>query len=433
MQGATTTAPVSVPVTSRMADDRAPSGDECVEKSSWRYNSTDKQWLLQAADAVFGLPSMSPDIWTEEPEGERRPLILVALAEAIQHEAKLRNEAREQQQEVDDPLLLSKTIIHQKWKKNFDMVRLLLAHGASLDKPSEAGVFPLEYSIKKHSMQATTLLLSASQCYTNDHQWLFPLPHELTPLHLASADNDLSLASLLLNGQPDGLSTINARCRKCSSTAVAFTYLPEAPSGLLPERAVRVQLPLCRNCLVNARDAHGCTSAFYSGSRRMLRLLLDSGTNLDARCRSGDTLLHALVYNAFRNVDPPATSLWDASKKLEEPRYAAPITCNCTECSGIRGSSAAALCRIGLLLERIQLRASNNGDTVLKNSTEVQAFVNRHNKAGWTALHIAAARGYSDVCRVLLELGADASLRTMKRKLTPKDLALLRNHHETAR
>ncbi|CDJ49639.1 hypothetical protein, conserved [Eimeria brunetti] len=401
-------------------------------------------WLLQAAEMVFAAPSVSPDVLTEEPVGERRPFLLAALAEAVEQEAAVYEGAREMEGETIDPISEGQKKLQQMLNEAFDLVRLLISRGASLAVPSEKGVFPLEYAIKKHSLRAAALLLAAPQSSTKKYNGRFPLPDCLTPLHVASAANNLPLASLLLQQDAAALLPASTRCQSClSSAAVAVACSPPAPVGLQPPPSVPVTLPLCRLCLVKSRDQRNCTAAFYSGSCSMLRLLLDSGAPLDSRSSAGDTLLHALVYNARRFIDPPSVCSFHGQrgeKEEAEEREGAPsrLVCRCRDCWGAEAApGASAVCRIVLLLERVAAHASANKNKNNmgggKNTKTVSEFINTRNHAGWAALHLAASRGYSDVCTVLLDYGADCSLPTKKRRLRAEKLALINKHYATSR
>lgn len=250
-------------------------------------------------------------------------------------------------------------------------------------------------------MQATALLLAAPQCCSSESQRIFPLHHGLTPLHLAAAENDIRLAALLLKEQPHDGSHQNARCLNCPRSAAGFTYSSQAHPCLPAPSAVRVQLPLCPRCLANAPDNRGRTAAFYCCSHKMLRLLLDSGARIDSLSNTGDTLLHAVVYNARRSVRPVTEYTGEAFTKSEESTEAECMSCSCAECAEDDGSGVPAICRIVLLLQRMRLASStcSNEEEYIQPS-EMQEFINKRNMAGWTALHVAASRGYSDVCRV---------------------------------
>lgn len=109
------------------------------------------QWLLQAAEIIFKPSAIPPDVLTEEPEGSRRPLILASLSWAIELEARLLQDKLYASHSSPDPAGEQKDINKQGFVTAFDLVRLLLARGASLNMPSEAGVLPLEYAVKKRS------------------------------------------------------------------------------------------------------------------------------------------------------------------------------------------------------------------------------------------------------------------------------------------
>ncbi|CDJ56527.1 hypothetical protein, conserved [Eimeria maxima] len=351
--------------------------------------------------------SVSPDIMTDEPVGERRPLLLAALAEAIESERLVKEAVKSLRANTDGSISECQESLQRTLDEAFDLVRLLLARGASLSVPSERGVFPLEYAIKKHSLRAAALLLASPQCSDKRSRASFPLPSGLTPLHVASAANNVPLATLLLKEDASTELQASAVCQSCLGTAaVSVACTPPAPEGLRPLQSVHMTLPLCRACLVKARDERGCTAAFYCGSRPMLRLLLDSGSPLESRSSAGDTLLHALVYNARRFVDPvPASSVQEA---IEHEQYEGTeaerslITCRCMGCKGPHETpGGSALCRIMLLLQRVGSFSSGNPNpSDSRNSRKVTDFINTRNHAGWTALHLAASRGYSDVCKV---------------------------------
>ncbi|KAL8275001.1 hypothetical protein Esti_001057 [Eimeria stiedai] len=401
------------------------------------------KWLLQAAEAVFTPFSTPPDVLTEEPVGERRPLLLAALTWAIETEKAIFEGHPEKNEEA--PIFLSRreSGLEQQWRTAFDLVRFLLARGASLRVPSEAGVLPLEFAIKNHSLRATALLLAAPQCYSAEREDLFPLRDRLTPLHLAAAENDLSLAALLLTKPCGGKLRQSSRCRECGSTAVAFSHTVEVPKGLSTSPAVSVELPLCRHCLANSRDTRGCTPAFYSCSHTMLRVLLDNGASPDSTSSNGDTLLHALVYNARRILSRNMVNKSSLLKSSESANDSVCSNCHCNECSDEDLPGVSAICRIILLLKRTSRASVSGGSSRERHAApyhelctkpeETAPLVDKRNAAGWTPLHLAASRGYLDVCTVLLDFGADPALRTKKKSLLAADLALRRKHWSTSK
>ena len=136
------------------ADGSAPLPDDAaLGTPSCRLLASGNQWLLQAAELVFGSSSVPPDVLTEEPAGERRPLILAALSAAIEAEKRLLHEATNRKLELESSRRQPNAADQQEWIYAYDLVRLLLARGASLRMPSEAGILPLEYTIKNHSLR----------------------------------------------------------------------------------------------------------------------------------------------------------------------------------------------------------------------------------------------------------------------------------------
>ncbi|KAL8448354.1 hypothetical protein Emed_003884 [Eimeria media] len=323
-----------------------------AEIASCARSSDNFQWLLQAAETVFPSSSTPPDVLTEEPVGERRPLLLAALTWAIETEKKI--------------------------------------FAGRLEE---------------------------------------------------AAENDLSLAALLLEEPSEGQLSHSTRCQHCGNTAVTFSHTLEVPGGPFDSLVVKAELPLCRHCLVNSRDTRGCTPAFYSGSHTMLGLLLDNGASPDAISTNGDTLLHALVYNARRILSRDMVNRRSLLKTSESADDDVCSSCRCNECSDEDQAGVSAICRIILLLKRASRASLPDGKLEDQQATpshgahaeakETTPLVDRRNAAGWTPLHLAASRGYLDVCKVLLDIGADPTLRTKKKNLLAADLALQRNHKST--
>ncbi|PHJ25747.1 hypothetical protein CSUI_000400 [Cystoisospora suis] len=63
----------------------------------------------------------------------------------------------------------------------------------------------------------------------------------------------------------------------------------------------------------------------------------------------------------------------------------------------------------------------------------IEDFVNWQDHKGWTALHIAAFLGHIPVCKLLLDAGADPTLRTKEKKRTPLALAQLKKQSQCVR
>lgn len=168
------------------------------EQDALRLLRRRRQWLLEAAETVFQPETICPDVFTAEEEGRRRPLVLAALAEALELEtalllirersdettspcterldsSRLCTTASEQdgkEGEASDaasPILdasepvaslsavrgFSRSQLEAAKEEAFDLVRLLLARGASLRLPSQTGVWPLQFVIESASPRVT--------------------------------------------------------------------------------------------------------------------------------------------------------------------------------------------------------------------------------------------------------------------------------------
>lgn len=140
-------------------------GDELSERPRKIHSNlslSGSQWLLQAAETVFGSTSISPDIMTEEPAGRRRPLLLVAVAAAIEKEAEFMKRGNEEALQQHASAFPTRKLLQQRSDEAFDLVRFLLARGASLYMPSETGIFPLEHAIKKRSLRVCVLFCQSA-------------------------------------------------------------------------------------------------------------------------------------------------------------------------------------------------------------------------------------------------------------------------------
>lgn len=273
--------------------------------------------------------------------------------------------------------------------------------------------------------QGVALLLSSPQCaespderspinYQN-HGGLFPLPRGLTPLHLAVAYDDLALTALLTRKPSANVANFGV-CQKCHKTPGATLELPSLRKSSL----LQVRIPLCFGCMINAQDTRGYIPLSYACSSEVVQLLLKHPeTNLRSVSNKGETLLHVFVAN-FKKKPSPALRRKQRLYFSEYNEYSLSATLGERDIVGPSSASTDGLERLRLILAAFLASSvgKNKGDCISFKSPEEQGaeqlkkrkqdlsnselskFVNSRDWRGWTALHVAAARGYTEVCSV---------------------------------
>ena len=65
-----------------------------------------------------------------------------------------------------------------------------------------------------------------------------------------------------------------------------------------------------------------------------------------------------------------------------------------------------------------------------KHKNKSSRWINKADRFGWSALHYAAFQGHMNICKQLIEAGADANLRTERAGETPLFLAASSNEYQ---
>ncbi|UPL01629.1 hypothetical protein LCI18_012563 [Fusarium solani-melongenae] len=250
------------------------------------------------------------------------------------------------------------------------ITRLLLEHGGNPDSPNNTKQTPLHWSAQAGLEAATELLLQhGANANAQDE-------HGVTPLHAAVLGGHEAVANLLLlNGanadvmDQDGWTPLHAAIVKqhgalqnhlapqTQNRAIFFNQMTERMSDE-SERALLEEM--AENKSHGSTVVSGLRSAVNSGYRQRVLALLDSGADIDAQDRIGDST--ALTHAAWLGRDD----------------------------------------LVELLLEK-------------------GADPNRREQHGRTALHIAVKHGYSSIITMLVEYGADVD--AMVHSWTPLLLA----------
>lgn len=230
-------------------------------------------------------------------------------------------------------------------------------------------------------------------------------------LHIAAWDGRKELAELLIDCGAD----VNARDEDGGTPLMATTYDPAPPGSLdvarlLLARGADPDIPLywgdsvlCRavHCL---RLGHLRTDEWNAAHVALVRLLMDSGADLDAVNSEGQTALMV----AFRLPEPDELAREVITRGADVNARG----------KGVRSALAEALWME--MPEMAKLLLAGGADP------------NAADAEGETPLHIAARHGQTDIVRRLIDAGADLDAMD-KVKWTPLRRAVWMNRGEVVR
>ena len=155
---------------------------------------------------------------------------------------------------------------------------------------------------------------------------------------------------------------------------------------------------------VDAIDQDGLPPLFgavVNYSSETVRLLLDAGAKVNSAYKDGTTPLHWASGNAGRNLRWYFYPIFQATKLLLDAG---------AKVDARDDDGATPLHGVTVWNNR----ADNESADVAKLLIAASANVDAMNKAGWTLLHKAAYFGDAVVVRILLDAGADGSLKNQK-------------------
>jgi ankyrin repeat protein len=209
------------------------------------------------------------------------------------------------------------------------VVAELVAYGAVLDvKTITTQNTPLHEAILANNQSAAETLISAGSLFEQNS-------FGNTPLLLAAQQGNIGIAlSLLKRGHP--ISTTNNQRRTalhiaanlCQEEPSEFSTTTDLPSDNLPkDRSVYINLAACLIMYkndVNAADANGYTplhAAAARGNLDMVRLLVDSGADLEAKSKMyvGSRLTERTAFEVadLRNHKAVTTYLKSCADKVK--------------------------------------------------------------------------------------------------------------------
>ncbi|HEV7813832.1 MAG TPA: ankyrin repeat domain-containing protein [Janthinobacterium sp.] len=155
------------------------------------------------------------------------------------------------------------------------------------------------------------------------------------------------------------------------------------------------------NQLDDSRGETGMIMALHEGSSKVFTLLLQQpGINIEAGAANGST---ALMMASFMHNQPAVLALLDKGAQVNRPGFAA-----------------------------LHFAAAAGDDAIVRILLDHHAYIDAESPNKVTPLMIAAREGQQSTVKLLLEAGADASLKTGDGN-TASDLALERDKPYIAR
>lgn len=293
----------------------------------------------------------------------------------------------------------------------------LLDRGADMNLPNKQGWTPLQLAAKTDNCEALTLLLDrGAQVETRPESGL-------TALHLAANDGNWVALDLLLIGGADinawntkGESLLHQQARESSDISIAAKLLDQGAN-------------------IEARTSQGYTPlqcAAMSGNKEMFIFLLTRGAKIDIQTPRGETLLHItppcnqdcleilqILLDSGLNVNATSTQGWTPLHQTVFTGTGAPDIAldKTSEYIDLLLSYGAdintpSMCAIGGTPLHLATIATVPRPSLVAFLLTRGASVNATTNDGKTALHLAAERGRESIFRILLDAGADTSVKT---------------------
>lgn len=303
------------------------------------------------------------------------------------------------------------------------ILSFLIEKGASTSVLNRDGMTALQLACKIDNCEAISLLLERGAKLEDRSA------HGDTALHISATEGNWIAFDLLVAGGADinawdskGESLLHKQARKGSTVSVAAHLLEKGAN-------------------IEACNSQGYTPlqcAALTGNKLMFLFLMNHGANIDVHTAKGETLLH---------ITPPSNQDYlDILKVLLEMN----LSVNATTCSGLTPLHYLIINQMGYsdpltdktteYLSLLLSHGANINAKVLSSRAETAlhlavsgkmpreslvtflidkgATVDAKTKDGRTPLHLAAERGRHSIFRILMDAGADASIKAPAESLS---------------
>lgn len=309
------------------------------------------------------------------------------------------------------------TAVHYVPAGRSDILRLLLAAGASVDSKSSGGHSPLFLAVASGNLERTAMFLNHKADFRTTQTWTIVKVKEesveraRTPLQLAAQQGHIEIFKLLVSRGAD----IHEKLESTGKNLLVFA----ADWG----RCEIVQYLLNAGIKTEAKDAaNSWTALHYAalwGHEKVIRLLIDAGANIEARTKDG---ISPLLFSTCNGCLEATRILLDHGANIQA-----------RSSRGLSALHMAATCPsdkqvevMKLLLERgasiawtvtsrdnldgklpIHYAAHSGSQQGVKYLLDNGSDINAIDSQSVSPLHLAVQQGRTDMAQYLIKLGAN--------------------------
>lgn len=299
------------------------------------------------------------------------------------------------------------TAVHYIPTGRSDLLRLLLAAGASVDSRSSGGPSPLFLAVSSGDLERTSMFLNHKAGFSTTQTCTLKVKEESfvkarTPLQLAAEQGHIEILKLLVSKDADtgnllGLAASWGRCEIVEYLLNAGTkteakdddYWTALHHAAFWGHGKVIKLLIDAGANIEARAKDGRSPLMIStrnGCLEATRILLDHGANIQARCSQGISAFHGAAAD-------PSDKQVEVMKLLLE--RGASITWTVTSGKGLNGR---------LPIHYAALSGSQQGvKYLLDNGSDINAV----DSQGDPPLHLAVREGRIEMAQYLIKLGAN--------------------------
>jgi len=260
-----------------------------------------------------------------------------------------------------------------------DVVELLLAKGADIDRKDNDGRTPLDYALQNGHTEIAELLIAQGATVSS--------------IHVAVQVGDLEKVNAFLEQDAD----VNAKDKQ--GKTVLFYAVEHNHKDI-------VELLIAKGADVNAKEDGGYTPLYYAlwyGNKDLTTLLISKGAEVNVEPEKDYPLIYYAVWN--EDLDTVKLLVAKGAKfdvKILEDRTAFHYAVG----QGSR-DIAEFLVSKGIDASTFHVAAGMGDLARVKNHIEQGADVNTQDELGWTPLYWAASLGQTEVAKLLIDKGAD--------------------------